>query len=488
MTTPNANWPAVLGAGAVVLVAQGAHAQVWRTHEPHVLGASLDMAVVADHPASALAAAQAARAEIDRLDAILSGWRADSELTRLNRASAAAVSTDLFVVVEAAERWRLETGGAFDARLGAVTAAWKRGAGDAAALDAASRAEPIGLDRATCRVVRPEAAVFDLDGIAKGHVIDAALAAARRAAPQMAGMLIDIGGDVRVWGQAPSVSGWRIGVADPARLHDNAAPAQTIWINDQAVAFSGPGARDLMVGGEPRPHILSAGGAPARRVSAAVIGPTARDADALATALCAMPAHEAIALADRLGGFEAMVIDEDGRRLSSRGWPGLDSAPEAPARLQKAQAARPWPAGYALTIDYEVPVINRERAQPPYVAFWITDQNGQPVRTLALLGSDLRFIDQNFIWWRRVGRAMGDYDTVTRPTRRPGRYSIVWDGKDDKGVMLGQGRYTVHVEATREHGGHGYQTFEVTLGAAPVTATAAGEAELGAGAVRYGPR
>ena len=71
MTTPNANWPAVLGAGAVVLVAQGAHAQVWRTHEPHVLGASLDMAVVADQDPTLLM--RAVVEAIERGEAILEG-------------------------------------------------------------------------------------------------------------------------------------------------------------------------------------------------------------------------------------------------------------------------------------------------------------------------------------------------------------------------------------------------------------------------------
>ena len=54
--------------------------------------------------------------------------------------------------------------------------------------------------------------------------------------------------------------------------------------------------------------------------------------------------------------------------------------------------------------------------------------------------------------------------------------------------MVGQGRYTLHIEATREHGGHGYQTFDMSLGGGPLTATAAAEDELGATNVRYGPR
>jgi thiamine biosynthesis lipoprotein len=485
-----AHWRLLLGAGAAAVIGDPAQAQVWRFHEPHVLGASLDMAMVGGDPASALAAGRAARAEIARLDGVLSGWRPDSELAALNERPHLIASSDLFAVVRAAEDWRIRSGGAFDARLGRLIQAWRQADGPPdprllSDLSGAARAAGATLDPASRGVRRPQAVVFDLDGIAKGHVIDAALTAARRAAPDLAGLMIDIGGDVRVWGRAPGGGGWRIGVVDPSRPQDNAEPMQTLRLVDQAVAFSGPGARDLPGGGF---HILAADGSPARRLSAAVVAGTARDADALATALCAMPPADGLALVDRLQGYEALVIDESGRRLPSRGWMALTESRDAPARLIRAQAAQPWPSGFDLTINYEVPQIMRARARSPYIAIWITDATGAAVRTLTLLGNDDRFIDQNFIWWRKVGRASGGFDAVARPTRRPGRYALVWDGRDDKGAPVGQGRYTVHIEASREHGTHGYQTFDMVLGAAPATASAPADPELGPADVRYGPK
>lgn len=415
-------------AGAAALAPATAEAQVWRLHQPHVLGASLDLAVVSADAAAALAAARAARTEIDRLDQALSRWRSDSLLS-LGQASA-----DLDEVVAAADHWRRLTGGAFDAR---------RSGG------------------------------LDLDGIAKGHAIDRALQAARRV-PGVEGLMVDVGGDLRAWGRSPSPAGWRVGVADPARLQDNAEPAEVLAIAEGALAYSGPGLRG--------PHVLRADGTPSL-VSAAVFAPTARDADALSTALCAMPSAEGVALVERLDGFEAQVIDADGRRQASPGWAAL-----AGPRLIPAQAPSAWPAGFRLVIDYEIPRRSNPTAQRPYVAIWITDQAGAPVRTLMLMGADERFIDENFIWWRRVGRAMGAAaDAVARPTRLPGRYSLEWDGRDDKGRPAPQGRYTVHIEASREHGGHGYQTFDVAVGAQAVSVQQPADDELGPGTVRYGP-
>jgi thiamine biosynthesis lipoprotein len=409
-------------------VAAHAQVQVWRLHQPHVLGASLDLAVVTADPAVALQAARTARGEIERLDAVLSRWRPDSLLSQ------DAASDELDAVVAVADRWWALTGGAFDAR----------------------------------RTGR-----LDLDGIAKGHVIDRALEASRRT-PGVEGLMLDIGGDLRVWGRSPSGDGWRVGVADPVRLQDNADPAAVLRLSDGAMAFSGPGLRG--------PHVLGRDGTPSL-VSAAAFAPTAADADALSTALCAMTPVEGLALVHGLDGFEAMVIDAEGRRHASAGWTALTEP-----RLFLAQAPSAWPAGFQVTVDYEVPRQRNGRAQPPYVVVWITDANGTPVRTLAVMGSDARFVDENFIWWRRVGRTMGrGLDAMAKPTRRPGRYSLAWDGRDDKGQSSPQGRYTVHIEASREHGGHGYQTFEITLGAQAASVDSAADAELGPATVRYGP-
>ena len=421
----------MIGAAALappVIAPMSAEAQVWRLHQPHVLGASMDLAVVTPDPAVALAAARAARAEIDRLDAVLSRWRPDSDLSR------GRPSQTLEAVIAAAERWRATSGGAFDVRRGAT---------------------------------------FDLDGIAKGHVIDQALEAAR-ATPGVEGLMLDIGGDLRVWGRSPTTGGWRVGVADPLRLQDNAEPAQILRLAEGALAFSGPGLRG--------PHVLRPDGTPSL-VSAAAIAASARDADALSTALCAMPADLGLALVDRLAGFEALVIDAEGRLHASSGWSAL-----VEPRLILAQAPSAWPAGFGLTLDYEIPHQTNGLAQPPYLVAWVTDAAGTPLRTLIMMGKDERFIDQNFIWWRRVGRTMGGaLDALAKPTRRPGRYSLVWDGRDEKGRPAPQGRYTVHIEAAREHGGHGYQTFDVVLGAQAVSLDSPGNGELGPATVRYGP-
>ncbi|HTI66887.1 MAG TPA: DUF2271 domain-containing protein [Caulobacteraceae bacterium] len=487
------------GAGIAALAAPAAQAQTqaYRFHADHVLGTSLDMVAVAGDPATALMAAQAARDEIGRLDAVLSGWRADSELSALNAAGRMQVSADLYRVLAACERWRAATGAAFDPRLGSVLALWRAAEASGTVPDPARLgrmgaqidAAEVGLDPATRTVTRPLAVVFAPEALAKGYVVDAALAAARAAAPGLAGLMVDIGGDLRCWGQAPGAQGWVVGLADPAAREDNARPALLLAAGDRAVATSGRSDRDFEVGGATWPHLL--GG---RANTATVVAASAADADALATALATLEPAAGVALVDRLDGYEARVVDETGAAHHSAGWTSLVLDQGADARLIRvsdapAAAAAPWPARFALTVDYVLPAFQKARVHPAYVAIWVTDDANRLVRAVTLLGDKLDYIGENYIWWRRYGRSRPQIvAAVSRPTKPAGKYSVVWDGKDDTGRPAGQGRYTLHLEAVREDGLHSYQSIPLTLGATPLQAAAPAGDELGATAVRYGPR
>ena len=462
-------------AGAAPARAQ-AQAQAHRFHADHVLGTSLDVVAVTPDPAAARAAAEGALAEIARLEPVLSGWRTEGALSRLNRGEGDAPA-ELAALIAAAEGWRETTGGAFDPRLGEVTAA--RRAGDpvrlARALKAVSAARGGSVvDAAAVR--RPPGVAFDLDGFAKGYVIDRALASARRAAPGLDGLMVDLGGDLRCDGRGPDGRAWRVGVG----ARGDGPPALVLRVTDRAVAASGAGERD--VGGAS--HIVGADGAPAGRLAQAVVtAPCAADADALATALCLMPAREGLALAERLPGVEARLVDASGRVHVTGGWSAIvEPAP----RLIRTAAAVPA-AAQEVTIGYEVPRIDAPKYYAPYIVIWITDAERQLVRTVALLGQKPRYLESNYTWWRRYGRKTANVDAQAKPTRPPGRYSAVWNGRDEAGAPVAPGTYTVHVEAARQDGGHTYESLEVTLGAGgPTAAAAPAKDELGALKVTVG--
>jgi thiamine biosynthesis lipoprotein len=476
------SWLPAGAALTAVGAALPAQAQPFGFHYDHVLGTSMDVTALAADEASALMAAAAARAEVRRLDALLSAWRPDGELAVLNWTGFVTASSDLRAVLGACEAWRAATGGAFDCRIGALPAALQ----DAApgALDralAGCRGKICVEDDGTVR--RPTGARLAVDGLAKGYVIDKALAAARQASPGVQGLMIDIGGDLRCWGRAPSPDGWRVGVALRGEA-DNVAPGAQLALTDRALAVSGRGARDLVVDGCAVSHVLDpASGRPAvQAMAAAVVAPTAADADALSTAFMVMPTGAAMALADRLDGVEAMIRTADGAVACSQGWSGLAIAASGVTAAASAAAAAP-----SLDMSYVIPKLDVEPYHAPYVVAWITDANRQMVRTLLVLGAKPKWAPENFIWWRRYGRlAPQVLDSVGRPTRLPGRYALRWDGKDEAGRAVAPGRYLLHIESAREKGGHTYQTVELDFTARGARALPAKD-EMGAVELKFGP-
>ncbi|MGO4213521.1 DUF2271 domain-containing protein, partial [Terriglobus sp. YAF25] len=77
--------------------------------------------------------------------------------------------------------------------------------------------------------------------------------------------------------------------------------------------------------------------------------------------------------------------------------------------------------------------------------------------------------------------------TLSSATRVPGAYTLRWDGKDNSGKQVKPGKYTVLIEAAREHGGYDLLRQEINLdGKTPAKFTLNGKAEVGTATVDYG--
>ena len=186
-------------------------------------------------------------ATIERLQACLSARDTASELSRLNRragATARRVGLHLWRVLRVATRLSRESGGAFDATLGAG-----------------------GLELLPGRRVRlAPGSRLDLGGIAKGYCVDRAVLALRRGGARSG--LVNAGGDLRAFGKR----------AFPLHLREPGDPRRAIplvGLCDAALATSahyatGNARRSTRIG----PDLP-------RGLSVSVCAPTAMLADAL---------------------------------------------------------------------------------------------------------------------------------------------------------------------------------------------------------------
>jgi hypothetical protein len=160
-----------------------------------------------------------------------------------------------------------------------------------------------------------------------------------------------------------------------------------------------------------------------------------------------------------------------------------------------AQAAAPkWDDHFELAVDLEIAPQQGYRYHRPYVAVWVEDAGGRPVRTLSAWvntsGRGPRYIRELRRWFtmERDQEDAGGPDliaTVSSATRLPGQYTLTWNGRDDHGNVVEQGTYRVIIEAAREHGSYQLMQQELTLAAKPVAADLPGNEEIGRARVEY---
>ncbi len=157
-------------------------------------------------------------------------------------------------------------------------------------------------------------------------------------------------------------------------------------------------------------------------------------------------------------------------------------------------AAPKWDDRFELAVDLEIAPQEGRRYHRPYVAVWIEDATGRPVRTLSLWvntsGRGPRYIRELRRWFSmaRDQEGAGGPDlvsTVSSATRLPGQYSVTWNGRDDRGNVVEQGGYRVVIEASREHGSYQLMQQDLTLTTKPLSADLAGNEEIGRARVEY---
>ena len=467
-----------------------------------VLGTRLEVLVHAQSGALAQGAASAARREIERLNQVFNHRRDDSEISRLNKARRLHVSADLFAVVQVGELWRQITRGAFDGRMGALLRLWTDRSTphprDIEQALAGLRDARITLDPVERSIELSSAVELSLDAIAKGHIVDAALNAARRAAPTIDGLAISIGGDIRCWGKSPDSRGWRVGIPDSKNPAENAPLVDAVRLQNAAIATSGRGPRDCIGNGFRSTTISPFTGRPVRDViSATVVASHTADADAIATACLVHDPKRSIALANALDGVATRITDAGGHVHESSRWPSmrLAAAPTPNAKTPNANAPSlppelRWPNDWELGMTYLAPERQQERNadfRTPYMVLWITDMQNRPVRTVLMVGTDAEWQRDNFVWWgSHRERAPQLVDLRSQATALSGRYPMYWPGVDDDWKPVPLGKYILHLETSQERGKHSYRSMPIELGRERFKTELPNLTDAGGLQIRYG--
>lgn len=264
--------------------------------------------------------------EVDRIDRLMSHYKADSPLSRLNREAArraVRVEPELFDFIAEAMRYNRESNGAFDITVGPLMKVWGffRGEGGVPSpgeLAAARRHVGSGhivLDPAAKTIRFDDPGVeIDLGGIAKGYAVDRAVKLLKER--QVAAALVSAGGStIYGLGAPPGRAGWDVTIQDPL---DARKTALTVALKNRALSVSGASEKFFESGGVRYSHVMDPrSGVPVQGVlSVAVLTDTGTAGDALDNALMVLGQESSRAYLERLPGTEAFFFLPD----ATRGW------------------------------------------------------------------------------------------------------------------------------------------------------------------------
>ena len=286
--------------------------------------------VVVEEVGAADRAEEILRAEVEEVDRTCSRFRTDSELENVhtNAGRAVRVSSLLFEALEIAYAVAERTEGAVDPTVGNAIAklGYDRdfdcieGRPLPDALRPVAGFRHIHLDRRSRTVRIPRGVLLDLGSSAKAFVVDRS--ASRIAEDLGVGVLVCIGGDIRVAGSPPP-GGWAIGIAaDSSQPVDEVD--QVVAIGSGGLASSSPGVRTWVMGSKRVHHIVDPAtgtcSEPYWKLVSAV-GSSCVDANACSTAAMVWGRSAP----DRLRSFGRAVrlVRYDDEVLSLGGWPEL---------------------------------------------------------------------------------------------------------------------------------------------------------------------
>ncbi|MEO7272350.1 MAG: FAD:protein FMN transferase [Vicinamibacterales bacterium] len=241
------------------------------------------------------AAAEAALDEVDRIDRLMSHYKAESPLSAINREAAShpvRPPRELFDFLVESLRYSRLSQGAFDITVGPLMKAWGffRGdgglpsPGDLAAARRVVGARHVRVDPAAGTLAFDATGVeLDLGGIAKGYAVDRAVAILR--ARGITAALVSAGGStVYGLGAPPEREAWTIDVQDPL---DARRSATTVRLRDRALSIAGRSEKWFEANGVRYSHIMDPRtGAPVQgMLTVAVLSDSGTAGDALDDAL-----------------------------------------------------------------------------------------------------------------------------------------------------------------------------------------------------------
>ncbi len=297
----------------------------WVYREEAIMGTRCAVEVWATDRTQGEAAIEAVLADMRRIDALMSTYKPDSEISRVNDTAAKGpvpISAELFTLLETAQQYSRLSAGVFDityASVGYLYDYRQHVKPDEKAIDVALHSvdyRQLKLD-ATQRTIafgKPGMRI-DLGGIAKGYAVDRGIEILK--ARGLAHAMVNAGGDTRVSGDRFGKP-WVIGIRHPDRKDEVVLKVPLV---DAAFSTSGDYERFFDAGGVRYHHILNpkTGKSPHEVRSVTIIASNATRTDGLSKTVFILGPRAGLDFINKLPDADAIVIAADGKVSYSKG-------------------------------------------------------------------------------------------------------------------------------------------------------------------------
>ncbi|MBA2305702.1 MAG: FAD:protein FMN transferase [Acidobacteria bacterium] len=284
----------------------------------YVMGTMFEIIVYHPVRPAAERAVHDAMTEIVRLDQVMSHYKEDSDLSKLNRSTGrdfVVVDAALYDVVDRSLSFSRLSDGRFDVTVGPLVQLWKRAHGDGhrpSAEEIAAAKRCVGYRNIETGTpnrlrLRSDCVAIDLGGIGKGYAVERAIDILK--AQGILDAMVNAGGStIAVIGAPPGREGWPVRIGAPVR------GSSTLLLRDAAISTSQQSLATLPLETEGFGEIVDPDrGVPIQdRASVSVITANATTSDALSTALLLTPLREAPKLLEHFPDASALWMSPGG--------------------------------------------------------------------------------------------------------------------------------------------------------------------------------
>jgi thiamine biosynthesis lipoprotein len=306
----------------------------WLARDEAIMGTAIRVELWAAERGRGESAIDAVMAEMHRIDAAMSPYKPESELSRINRDAAqraVPVTAEMFTLLQRAVEFSRLSDGAFDITFASIGSLYDYRAGtrpteaQLVAARAAIGYQNLLLDTSarTVRFAR-EGMRIDLGGFAKGYAVDNGAAILRRFG--VAHGIVTAGGDSHIVGDRRGRP-WAIGIRDPRREGQIVA---LLPLEDTALSTSGDYERFFETDGVRFHHVIDprTGKSPGHVRSVTVVAKDGLTTEAFSKCVFVMGVQKGLQFIESKPGVDAVVVDDMGVLHYSTGL--SDDVPRGP--------------------------------------------------------------------------------------------------------------------------------------------------------------